>query len=842
MNHTSICTIIAKNYLAHARVLAESFLRHHPGGTVYALLCDRLDGYFNPAEEPFVTVQLDELYIPDLAAMTFKYDIVELSTAVKPFLLRYLLASQHLDRLCYFDPDILFLSPVEAILAALDSHNIVLTPHLIVPQRHQTIPTEQMILTFGTYNLGFLGLSASAETGRFLDWWADKLTEHCTIEPEKGLYVDQRWIDLVPGMFEGVHIVREPGYNIAYWNLAERPLVQRDDGYFCQDERIRFFHFSGFSPMKPDSISGRVRKDDARLSMAGVGDAAELFRKYADCLLGRGFEGCSRWPYAFGAFDNGVPIPRLARRLWRERPQASLVGSDPFVTGAQDSFYRWLTYPVDSRWPMINRLAERVYLARPDIQKAFPDAFGTRRRDFARWFVETGIHEHGIGPELVDGMRASLDATASSVERNAGRLQPLVARAKRSMLGRRLLGSRLAQTARQVIYPSLTRSPRSVLTPSAPIPGDKVQPASAPGLNIIGYLSAETGVGEVPRALARALVSAGYPVAVTHLDNPDGARRNDLSGLELPSGMPYDASLFAVNADGMVRARQTLGPEWLAGRANIGYWFWEIGRFPTQWLDRFADLSEVWVGCAFAQVAVGAVSPVPVVNMGAPVVLRAPSDVTRRELGVPEDKFVFLFAFDMLSVPERKNPLDCVAAYRRAFEPRFEDTCLVLKANHLARFPEWRDRLREDMASVHGILIEETLDRSQVNALLGHADTYVSLHRSEGFGLTLAESMRMGKPVIATDYSANRDYLNNTNGYPVQYTLVELERDYGPYQAGNVWAQPDIDHAAELMRRVLTNPEECVRKGRRAAQDIERDYGAEAFADRVAQRLSLQRR
>jgi len=125
-----------------------------------------------------------------------------------------------------------------------------------------------------------------------------------------------------------------------------------------------------------------------------------------------------------------------------------------------------------------------------------------------------------------------------------------------------------------------------------------------------------------------------------------------------------------------------------------------------------------------------------------------------------------------------------------------------------------------------------------LNALYQMADAYVSLHRSEGFGITIAETMRMGKPVIATDYAGPRDFLNQNNGYPVRYSLVTLERDYGPYQAGNVWADPDLEHAAWLMRYVLDNPQDARLRAQQAVQDIEQRYGSRAMAERIIQRLS----
>jgi glycosyltransferase involved in cell wall biosynthesis len=157
----------------------------------------------------------------------------------------------------------------------------------------------------------------------------------------------------------------------------------------------------------------------------------------------------------------------------------------------------------------------------------------------------------------------------------------------------------------------------------------------------------------------------------------------------------------------------------------------------------------------------------------------------------------------------------------------------------LDHFPEYREPLEQAMASVSGMLIDGYLDRSELDGLFSECDAYVSLHRSEGFGMTIAEAMSLGKPVIATAYSGNTDFMNVTNSYPVEYHLVELEQDHGPYRKGNWWADPDLDHAAAQMRRVFENRDEAVRKGARAAADIKRWYGSEAMARRMIERLNV---
>jgi glycosyltransferase involved in cell wall biosynthesis len=262
-----------------------------------------------------------------------------------------------------------------------------------------------------------------------------------------------------------------------------------------------------------------------------------------------------------------------------------------------------------------------------------------------------------------------------------------------------------------------------------------------------------------------------------------------------------------------------------------------MARFPEQWLDRFNYFDEIWVGSSFGQTTLAHVSPIPVVNVCLPIEVHPAPEVTRQSLGLPEDRFLFLFVFDMLSMIERKNPFGLIEAYRRAFGPYFRDKTLVIKVTKLDEFPQYQKPLQQAIASVSGILLDGYLDRRALDGLFNVCDAYVSLHRSEGFGLTIAEAMCLGKPTIATAYSANMDFMTVANSYLVEYRLVQLERDYGPYRKGEVWADPDIDHTAALMRHVFENPNEAARKGARAAADMKRLYSPEAVAQRIIQRL-----
>jgi hypothetical protein len=213
---TAVFTIIAKNYLPYARVLMRSVAQQHAGWRRIVVLADLVGGYFDPGQEDFEIVLTQDLPIPSSRWFHFKYTILELSTAVKPYAFEHLFGTGAFDRIVYLDPDIRVYSPLHAITEALRTADVVLTPHLTRPLEDDRRPAEIDILRSGAYNLGFIGVAQSLESKTFLAWWRQRLYDHCVVDLPRGLFVDQRWIDLAPGMFERVAIVRDAGYNVAY--------------------------------------------------------------------------------------------------------------------------------------------------------------------------------------------------------------------------------------------------------------------------------------------------------------------------------------------------------------------------------------------------------------------------------------------------------------------------------------------------------------------------------------------------------------------------------------------------------------------------------------------------
>ncbi|GAB4282493.1 MAG: hypothetical protein Fur0025_11730 [Oscillatoriaceae cyanobacterium] len=356
------------------------------------------------------------------------------------------------------------------------------------------------------------------------------------------------------------------------------------------------------------------------------------------------------------------------------------------------------------------------------------------------------------------------------------------------------------------------------------------------GINIAGHVSGEFGLGEAVRANIRSLEAAGIPFVINNF-NRSPHRKQDKTYDNFSDDNPYPINLIQVNADQIQAFARDVGKSYFEGKYNIGFWAWELPEFPNEWMAAFNWFDEIWTYSGYCQDAISRVSPIPVIKVMPSVWLPTPS-IGKSELGLPTDKFIFLFSFDFFSIFERKNPLAVIEAFKQAFG-QDDRVLLVLKCSNSQRFPAQTQAMQAAVTGRENILIiDKVLARAEVNALLYNCDAYVSLHRSEGFGLGMAEAMFYGKPVIATGYSANLEFMNVANSFLVKYDLVALEQDIRPYKKGNLWAQPDINHAAELMAWVFQNQAAAAQVGARGQRDINLLLSPEARGKHIATRLS----
>lgn len=337
------------------------------------------------------------------------------------------------------------------------------------------------------------------------------------------------------------------------------------------------------------------------------------------------------------------------------------------------------------------------------------------------------------------------------------------------------------------------------------------------GVNLVGYLGAVLGLGESARRCGEGLDAAGLPWAGFDLPLPiarAGTRAVPRFGSE---PLPHDVTVLWCNPD-RYEVDLSVDAALTDGRYTIGRWAWEVDPAPESWGPAGSLLDEIWVSSQFVADTLRGVVEVPVTVLPLPIaVTPAERPRDRTPFGIAGDPFVFLFTFDHHSVTARKNPMAVVDAYRRAFPPAAGAALLVKSVNAAFR-PDEAEALHRAAAGRDDIRVfDAALPGEEKDALIAACDCYVSLHRSEGFGIALAEAMALGRPVIGTGYGGNLEFMSGPDALLVRHTRVPVGPGAEPYPADATWAEPDIDHAAALMRALAADPEAAAARGRRGA-------------------------
>lgn len=361
------------------------------------------------------------------------------------------------------------------------------------------------------------------------------------------------------------------------------------------------------------------------------------------------------------------------------------------------------------------------------------------------------------------------------------------------------------------------------------------------GVNYVADMKADIGIGESARSIYSALQASGVATAYCEVEIP--LIQRTAPAAEIADRPEYSLTLAHLNPPelhlGLERHSDAFH-----GCYVIGYWLWEVPRFPDHWRPRIQALDEIWTASTYSRDILARAANIPVIYMPIPVEV-TPDPLLRADFDLPNDRFVFLFAFNPGSSVARKNPYGVIEAYKQAFASTAEPPLLVIKAHHLKQHPQIAPGLRAAVESVGGVLLEDHLTRPQMHALIALADCIVSLHRAEGFGLLMAEAMALGKPVIATGYSSNMDFMTEANSFPVRYRLREITAaDHADqplfrqmYAAGQSWAEPELEHAADLMRYVIDHPEEARSRAAQAKNDLATGWSYEAVGKRMGERF-----
>ncbi len=816
-------TICSANYLAYALTLGRSLTAADPDARFVIFLADEGLSAEDRARIGFEVVEARELPIPTFADMALRYSIMEFNTAIKAAALQYAFDTLGAEAAVYLDPDILVLKPLADVEAALrDGAELVLTPHATSPLDDGGDPDDVRLMRTGVYNLGFCAFRDTPDARRFIAWWAERMAVDCRVALEEGLFVDQKFLDLGPAYVPGAHILRHPGYNTAYWNLSHRPVTREGGEWLAAGRPLHFFHFSGVVPGDPSVFS----KHQDRFQVSDIGELSDLLADYLARLAANGHDDWRTRPYAYASGPDGEPLHDIARAVWRRAHPEPVKDAG----GAAADLIRLCNEPSpqvasDPARP-VTRFAYEVWAGRTDLRRAFDIDSASGRAAFLDWLVSTGVREHRIPAVFLapvhGGARPAPSPLWGALARHRHHLRPVA----------RLLPPQIVAAARRRAgYAEAAPGPAPD-APAAP-PPELADPEREPGsVAVFGYFSTESGVGEGARRAVRALRAVGRPVTARAVTTH--GIFEDRLGFELPlqtGPSRAEAHLFHINADEMMHAPARM-PEMIApGRLRIGYWAWELDVFPDAWRAAAEHLDEIWTPSRFVRDAVAAkvAAPVHIVPHPTPVAPPVSEETrlhARRCFALPEDRVLALCLFDFNSFAARKNPEGALAAFERAGAG--PGTALIVKCHGGARHDARRFELLRRLRGRGDIfVIDRVLNAEEMAALYDAADMLVSLHRSEGFGLTLAEAMARGLPVIATDHSGSTDILDETCGLPVPCELVPVPPGAYPYGEGARWAEPDIGAAAEMIARLASDPGLRERLG-------------EAGRRRIAERFSLE--
>lgn len=755
-----VVTILTRRQLPYARVLADSLRVNHPEATFAALLFD-LGPSEAPPSESFDVVGPDVLDLADddFARMTVMYDELELAAALKPWVLGWVLDAGH-DVALYLDPQTAVYASLAGPADAARRHGIGLAPQRLTPvPRDGLRPDEADLMRVGLHHLGLLAVSDAARP--WLQFWRERLLTDCVIDLPEQLFRDGRWADWIPALYDHA-LCDDPGLAVGYWNADERAIELTAEGYRCRDLPLRLFHFGGFRPDRPWCLSRDV-SDAPRVVVSEHPALGSLLSDYAGRLRAAGLHDGAADAYRYGRFADGAPVSRAVRTLYRSdllsarRPREGHDEVEPPVPDYRDGFIRVRTWLTEPSTAM-PRLSRVAY------------AIWASRADLQTVF-----------PRPQEDNREGFAAWLRTFGVTEG-----------------LLGRELAAAG---ILPQVAPTPL----------------AQALGCNVFGYLSSVLGVGATGRHVMEALRGAGVPLTL-HVSTQSHSPKH-VAVEATDAGLRYPINLVAINADMFEQWVDRWGSTFAPDAYTIGLWAWELETFPAWMYHALAHVDEIWALSEFNAQAFRSVTdrPVHVFPVPASPTPRHPRPALE---GLDAGRDYFLFVFDYLSEVERKNPCGLIGAYREAF-PGDDGPALVIKSLNGEQRRTERERVRSAASGHPGVfLIEEYLPAEQLHGLMQHALAFVSLHRSEGLGLGLMESMAQGTPVIATGYSGNLEFMNAENSLLIPYTLVPATESAGYYAGLGSWAEPDRAAAAAAMRRLAAAPEEARALGRRAQRDV----------------------
>ncbi len=832
-----VLTVATMSSLPRARTLARSLHRHQPDWPLSVMLIGREQAIAaaTSADEPFAVRSVAETLDVDVEALLARHDEDDLAVLLLgPLLARHAESTStpavHLPNTAWLLAD---LRPLEALLR---SHAVVLVPRASVDVPDDGLePSLEQLERAGRIDDTIVAIDGGEDSRAFLGWWSGHVQQtlgsldafEVGDRPEDRPWL-ARFLELAPARF-ATGVLDGAGCDLSLWNLHRHLLESGEHGVLLDGRTpLALLNLPGFDPDRPYRLAANASR--ARVSRSPA--LRELCESYAEQLRDAGWRDAEHRGEVGRSLADGLVYDDSLRATYARALALGEGFEDLFSDAGTRAFLTWLEGPAPRGAAHgINRYVfHRVSRERPDVLRSYPDLDGENGAEYVEWCWAFGHAELGIPdrfmPPRPGGVRALPTAEARP---GPSSVAPAPAPAPDQT-------SAAAPDPAPVERPDASPAavPVSALAPTGP---------STDGLavRLTGYLGHTLGLGAAARGYVQALGTAGVPVSTVtvplhHLALPvalaDSYGRHGFEDVVHEGGHGFE--IVAVNADELPSFVERLGEDYFEG-PRIGIWGWETNSIPPRWQRAFALVREVWVYSRFMAENIGAVAPVPVIALPPPV-LRSVEAAEPIRLGVP-DGFMFLFVFDYLSTVQRKNPVGLIEAFKRAFAPGEGPRLLIKTINGPLRpLSEeevlWAADGRED---IH--VIDRSLSGAELHGLMAACDCYVSLHRAEGFGLTLAEAMAIGKPTIATGYSGNVDFMDEQNSYLVDYEIGRVGPECEIYPPEGEWANPSVEHAAELMRSVYADRAEAARRGARAALDVARTLSPEATGAAMRERL-----
>jgi len=832
-NKILACTTIVLNQSSHAHSLAASIATCHQDALLAVLLVSNIDAEQVQAtfktETNIIVFSPEDIGIKkaDLHKLALFVGGKDLAAKLAPSFALFILSLRDSLPLVILSPETAVISSLDPLLRHLDTNEIALVPWQSSCSGHSfeekestnffsaeydgRLPDELDVDLSGAFNPSIVAVKGQKGM-EFLTWWQRAIKRNLAApEPLQfsagsmdsaadGVHLTSRTWHLLPyaqpfldqtlPLFSPT-VVQDIGCGLGFWNVHQRELTQSADGVFMAGtENLYLVDFAGFDPYKPYLLS-TATAHHPRALLSENKTLRLLCGGQADRLVGGAYLSTVNDHYLTKFYDGTTMDERMRRLLQRallEEGFDNLLVGDPFEQDGLDEFYAFLASadPKRHNGPMVPGYLLEIYEERKDLALNFPRLTTVDALPYRNW-----VAFHGVDEEV-----PSL------------RLREI-----------------LAETP-------WWKSPTSVST--AGVDGLR------PGVTLTGYLKAEVGVGEAARLVLDALVGARIEVSPVVVDLPTSRQNHPFNS---PAQIAdRKINIIWMNAEHLLGFAALVGPSFFEGRYSVGGWAWETENIPLHMAKNSDLLDEIWVPSGYVRDAVEPYAECPVYVFPHPIVeppidrefelenLVAAEINTKRHSGKPDlssikSRFKFLYTFDFNSSLQRKNPFGVIEAFKKAFGEN-EGPLLILKSINGYKWQMDLERLKNAAIGREDILIiDKYLSSGERGALLNQCDCYVSLHRAEGFGLGMAEAMALGKPVVATKYSGNLEFMDQSCAWLVNAEKVRVGTLAPPYQPDDYWAEPDLDEAAQYLREVLSDPQGSRIKADRAKTKVLAEHG-----------------